>query len=61
MRFPIDSIKIDRSFISSTGSDVRRSELVLGLVNLGRTLNLQVIAEGIEEARPTRLPALHRM
>ena len=49
VRFPIDSIKIDRSFISSTGSDGRRSELVRGLVNLGTTLNLQVIAEGIEE------------
>ena len=48
--FPIDSIKIDRSFISSIGNDVRRSELVLGLVNLARTLHLQVIAEGIEEA-----------
>jgi EAL domain-containing protein (putative c-di-GMP-specific phosphodiesterase class I) len=49
VRFPIDCIKIDRSFVSSTGSDVRRSQLVLALVNLGKTLHLQVVAEGIEE------------
>jgi EAL domain-containing protein (putative c-di-GMP-specific phosphodiesterase class I) len=50
VRFPIDCIKIDRSFVSSTGSDLRRSELVLALVNLGETLHLRVVAEGIEEA-----------
>ena len=56
LRFPIDSIKIDRSFVSSMGSnaslgsDARRSELVLALVSLGKTLHLPVVAEGIEEA-----------
>ena len=50
VRFPIDSIKIDRSFVSSMATDVRRSQLVLALVNLGETLHLGVVAEGIEEA-----------
>jgi diguanylate cyclase (GGDEF)-like protein len=50
VRFPIDSIKIDRSFVSSMATDVRRSQLVLALVNLGETLHLAVVAEGIEEA-----------
>ena len=50
VRFPIDSIKIDRSFVSSMGNDVRRLELVQALVELGRTLRLRVVAEGIEDA-----------
>jgi diguanylate cyclase (GGDEF)-like protein len=55
VRFPIDSIKIDRSFVSAMGGDPRRSDLVLALVNLGTTLRLPVVAEGIEEAEQVDL------
>ena len=48
MRFPIDIIKIDRSFVSALGEEGERSDLVLALVNLGETLGLDVVAEGIE-------------
>jgi diguanylate cyclase (GGDEF)-like protein len=50
VRFPIDRIKIDRSFVSTMAVDERSSELVQALVNLGKALRLPVIAEGIEEA-----------
>jgi diguanylate cyclase (GGDEF)-like protein len=50
MRFPIDIIKIDRSFVSALGELEERSDLVLALVNLGETLGLEVVAEGIETA-----------
>ncbi len=46
--FPIDVIKIDRSFVSDLGAMDQRSELVRALVNLGETLGLRVVAEGIE-------------
>jgi diguanylate cyclase (GGDEF)-like protein len=48
--FPIDIIKIDRSFVASLGHAGKRSELVQALVTLGKTLGLIVVAEGIEEA-----------
>jgi Amt family ammonium transporter len=50
LRFPIDTIKIDRSFVSSVGKDERRSQLMLAMIELGRTLGLHVVAEGIETA-----------
>jgi diguanylate cyclase (GGDEF)-like protein len=48
--FPIDIIKIDRSFVAALGTDDRRPELVKALVELGRTLGLVVVAEGVETA-----------
>jgi diguanylate cyclase (GGDEF)-like protein len=48
--FPIDIIKIDRSFIAAIGVDSRRPDLVKALVELGRTLGLVVVAEGVEQA-----------
>jgi diguanylate cyclase (GGDEF)-like protein len=47
-RYPIDKIKIDRSFITNLGSE-REAEAVVGaIVKLARALNLKVIAEGVE-------------
>ncbi len=48
-RLPVDVIKIDRSFVSGVGADDERSRFVQALVNLGRSLELQIVAEGIEE------------
>jgi diguanylate cyclase (GGDEF)-like protein len=48
--FPIDIIKIDRSFIAAIGVDARRPDLVKALVQLGKTLGLVVVAEGVEQA-----------
>jgi len=47
-RLPIDTLKIDRSFIMGMFTSARTMEIVRALVNLGRSLNLQVIAEGVE-------------
>lgn len=49
LRFPIDVIKIDRSFVAAMDGDVGPPDLALALVSFGRTLGLLVIAEGIEE------------
>jgi diguanylate cyclase (GGDEF)-like protein len=44
-----DALKIDRSFISQLTTSPRSKELVRTIVTMGRNLNLDIIAEGIEE------------
>jgi predicted signal transduction protein with EAL and GGDEF domain len=46
--FPIDKIKIDRSFIGSLGIAAEADAIVRAVVNLGATLGLRTLAEGIE-------------
>jgi len=48
-RFPIDALKIDRSFISNMGRDGENREIVRLIVLLAHSIGLKVIAEGIEK------------
>ena len=48
-QLPIDGIKIDRSFVTGLLTDPRSSLLVATMVRLARDLELDVIAEGVEE------------
>ena len=47
-RFPVDVLKIDRSFIDRVGTDVTQEELARTIVQLGQSLRLVTVAEGIE-------------
>ncbi|MGV9574604.1 aminotransferase class I/II-fold pyridoxal phosphate-dependent enzyme, partial [Streptomyces nigra] len=47
--FPIDVLKIDKSYIDDIPRDAQQVALVEGIVHIADTLGLQVIAEGIEE------------
>ena len=47
-RLPISKLKIDRSFISGIDTDVNDATIVSGIIAMAQTLNLEVIAEGIE-------------
>ncbi len=47
-RLPIDSFKIDRSFVADAGTNPATAALVEGLISLGSNMDLDVIAEGIE-------------
>lgn len=48
-RLPVQTLKIDRSFVEGLGGeDPHASPIVGAIVNLGRALNLEVIAEGVE-------------
>lgn len=48
-RFPIDVLKIDRSFVSAIGEEPDQLEVGLALVEFSRRLGLVTVAEGIEE------------
>ena len=47
-RFPVDSVKIDRSFVSGLGSDPGDAAIVSAVVGLAHALDLRVTAEGVE-------------
>jgi EAL domain-containing protein (putative c-di-GMP-specific phosphodiesterase class I) len=48
-RLPIHTVKIDRSFVADVVTEPGTAALVHGLLQLGRGMGLQVIAEGIED------------
>ena len=55
-QFPISSLKIDRSFIAKAGENAQSGILVRSLVQLGKALGVEIVAEGIEEkSQLTRL------
>lgn len=46
--FPIDTIKIDRSFVSDITTSEDDAEIIKTIISMGQTLNRRVIAEGVE-------------
>jgi len=48
LNLPLDELKIDRSFIANVNDDVRAQAILSATVELGRTLGLEIVAEGIE-------------
>jgi diguanylate cyclase (GGDEF)-like protein len=54
-RFPVDALKIDRSFISRVSQDPEGETLIRTLVQLGKALAIETLAEGIEQSRELSL------
>ena len=54
-RFPIDKLKIDRSFIRDLGVSRTDESIVRAIVTLARSVGLQVVAEGVESAEQLEL------
>jgi diguanylate cyclase (GGDEF)-like protein/PAS domain S-box-containing protein len=50
-RLPVDEIKIDKSFVSAMAGAVSRTNIVRASIDLGHSLRLESVAEGVEDAR----------
>jgi diguanylate cyclase (GGDEF)-like protein len=58
-RFPVDSLKVDRSFVAGLKEDTGDAAIVEAVVSMAHSLHLSVIAEGVEtDAQLTRLRGL---
>jgi diguanylate cyclase (GGDEF)-like protein/PAS domain S-box-containing protein len=49
-RFPVDTVKVDKSFVRDMGTDTSDRALVEAVVVMARSLGMQVVAEGVESA-----------
>lgn len=47
-QFPFDSLKIDRSFVRNVTQDSKNAAILVAIIKLAHSLNLKVIAEGVE-------------
>jgi diguanylate cyclase (GGDEF)-like protein/PAS domain S-box-containing protein len=56
-RFPLDILKVDKSFVDELGDNAEGEAIVLAVINLAHALGLQVVAEGVETER--QLEILH--
>jgi len=54
-RFPVNLLKIDRSFVSDLAHDEDDAAIAQAVVSLGHALNLRVVAEGVETEAQSRL------
>ena len=50
-RFSVDTLKIDRSFVRNVENDADDATIAKAIISLGKSLNLRVIAEGVETER----------
>ncbi|MCK5719363.1 MAG: EAL domain-containing protein [Thiomargarita sp.] len=54
-KFPIDALKIDKSFIQPIGDSPKAAQIVNAIISLGEACSLKVVAEGVEESEQIKL------
>jgi diguanylate cyclase (GGDEF)-like protein len=54
-RFPVEALKVDRSFVAGLGQDPENDAIVAMILGLAKTLGLRGIAEGVEDERQFEL------
>ena len=58
-RFPVDTIKIDQSFVREINHDHNATALVAAIISMANSLELKVLAEGVETAEQIRFLQAH--
>ncbi len=58
-RFPVDSLKIDQSFVKNVGTEPDDEAISLAVISLARSLRLKVVAEGVERAAQLDFLRMH--
>lgn len=59
-KFPVDVLKIDQSFVGDLSIDSNDAKLVSTIINLGKGLNLHIIAEGVETREQLEFLKVHQ-
>jgi EAL domain-containing protein (putative c-di-GMP-specific phosphodiesterase class I) len=57
--FPIESLKIDRSFVADLGRDSNDAAICAAIIAMGRQLGLKIVAEGVETQSQLQFLATH--
>jgi EAL domain-containing protein (putative c-di-GMP-specific phosphodiesterase class I) len=47
-QFPVNTMKIDREFVQDVGNDYKKAGITKALIEMGHSLNLKIVAEGVE-------------
>ena len=58
-KFPVDALKIDRSFIQNISNEESDVAMVAAIIKLAQALNLEVVAEGVEEVKGLQILKEH--
>jgi diguanylate cyclase len=59
-RFPVDALKLDRSFVQEITEDPGDATIVSAMINIANSLNQRVIAEGVETRGQLKFLQSHR-
>jgi EAL domain-containing protein (putative c-di-GMP-specific phosphodiesterase class I) len=59
-QFPIGTLKIDQSFVRNAAVDANDATIVKTIIDMGRSLNMEVVAEGVESEQQLAFLRAHR-